>query len=212
MKIKTENIFSGILVVCALIVTILLLQKEFSGNNTDLNISIVDNWKELIPEYEKTNGNYSKVYLIEFFDYECPYCSILDATLDTIKSKYGNKIKIIRYHFPLNIHPLAYKAAIAAECANTQEMFDTLHKELMENQYRLNSINFTDIAMLIGIKDIEKFQRCVNEEETADVISHNVKLAKKFRVNGTPTLIINNKMISGSINAEEIEKIIKGFL
>ncbi|PJC56981.1 MAG: hypothetical protein CO025_15455 [Ignavibacteria bacterium CG_4_9_14_0_2_um_filter_37_13] len=212
MKIKTENIFTGILVVCALIVTILFLRKEFSGNNTELNFSIVDNWKELIPEDEKTNGNYSKVYLIEFFDYECPYCSILDATLDTIQLKYGDKIKIIRYHFPLNIHPLAYRTAIAAECAGSQEVFDSYHKELMANQYKLNSINFTEVARLIGIKDIEKFQKCVNEEKTADVISHNVKLGKKFKVNGTPTLIINNKMISGAINSEEIEKIIKEFL
>jgi len=82
----------------------------------------------------------------------------------------------------------------------------------MANQYKLNSINFTEVARLIGIKDIEKFQKCVNEEKTADVISHNVKLGKKFKVNGTPTLIINNKMISGAINSEEIEKIIKEFL
>lgn len=212
MKIKTENIFSGILVVCALIVTILFLRKEFSSNNKEIKFSIVDNWKELVPKNEKNNGKYSKVYIVEFFDYECPYCSVLDATLDTIQLKYGDKIKIIRYHFPLNIHPLAYKAAIAAECANNQEMFDAYHKELMANQYRLNSINFTDIARLIGIKDIAKFQKCVNEEKTADLISHNVKLAKKFNVNGTPTLIINNKMISGASNTEEIEKIIKGFL
>ncbi|MCZ7610347.1 MAG: DsbA family protein [Ignavibacterium sp.] len=212
MKIKTENILTGILVVCALIVTILFLRKEFSSKDTELNISIIDNWKELIPEDEETNGNYSKVYLIEFFDYECPYCSVLDATLDTIKSKYIDKIKIIRYHFPLNIHPLAYRTAIAAECAGSQEVFDIYHKELMANQYKLNSINFTEIARLIGIKDIEKFQKCVNEEETADAISQNVKLAKKFNVSGTPTLIINNKMISGAINTEEIEKIINEFL
>jgi protein-disulfide isomerase len=208
MKIKTENIFSGILVICALIVIILLLRKEFSGNNTELKFSIVGNWKELIPEDEKTNGNYSKVYLVEFFDYECPYCSILDATLDTIQSKYGDKIKIIRYHFPLNIHPLAYRTAIAAECAESQGMFDSYHKELMANQYKLNSINYTEVARLIGIKELGKFQKCVDEEETADVIANNVRLAKEYKVNGTPTLIINNKMISGAINTEEIEKII----
>jgi protein-disulfide isomerase len=208
MKIKTENIFSGILVICALIVIILLLRKEFSGNNTELKFSIVGNWKELIPEDEKTNGNYSKVYLVEFFDYECPYCSILDATLDTIQSKYGDKIKIIRYHFPLNIHPLAYRTAIAAECAESQGMFDRYHKELMANQYKLNSINYTEVARLIGIKELGKFQKCVDEEETADVIANNVRLAKEYKVNGTPTLIINNKMISGAINTEEIEKII----
>ncbi|HMN24908.1 MAG TPA: thioredoxin domain-containing protein [Ignavibacteriaceae bacterium] len=212
MKIKTENIFTGILVICALIVTILFLRKEFSSNNSKLNISIVENWKELISEDEKANSEYPKVYLIEFFDYECSYCSILDATLDTIQSKYGNKIKIIRYHFPLNIHPLAYRIAIAAECAGTQDVFDSYHKELMANQYKLNSINFTEVARLIGIKDIEKFQKCVNEEETADVISHDVQLAKKFNVNGTPTLIINNKMISGVVDSKEIEEIIKEFL
>jgi protein-disulfide isomerase len=208
MKIKTENIFSGILVICALIVIILLLRKEFSGNNTELKFSIVGNWKELIPEDEKTNGNYSKVYLVEFFDYECPYCSILDATLDTIQSKYGDKIKIIRYHFPLNIHPLAYRTAIAAECAGLQGSFEKYHKELMANQYKLNSINYTEVARLIGIKELGKFQKCVDEEETADVIANNVRLAKEYKVNGTPTLIINNKMISGAINTEEIEKII----
>lgn len=213
MKIKTENIFSGILVICALIVIILLLRKEFSSTDTKLNWSVVNNWKELIPEEEwKDENNKHKVYIVEFFDYECPYCSVLDATLDTIKSKYGDKIKIIRYHFPLNIHPLAYRTAIAAECAESQGMFDSYHKELMANQYKLNSINYTEVARLIGIKELGKFQKCVDEEETADVIANNVRLAKEFKVNGTPTLIINNKMISGAINTEEIEKIIKEFL
>lgn len=212
MKIKIENIFTGILVVCALIITILFLRKEFSGNNTKLNPSIVDNWKELIPEEGKVKSNKPKVYLIEFFDYECSYCSILDATLDTIQSKYGDKIKIIRYHFPLNIHPLAYRTAIAAECAGLQDSFEKYHKELMANQYKLNSINYTEVARLIGIKELGKFQKCVDEEETANVIANNVDLAKQFKVNGTPTLIINNKMISGATNTEEIEKIINEFL
>lgn len=139
-------------------------------------------------------------------------CNTLDATLDSIKLKYYDKIKIIRYHFPLNIHPLAYKAAIAAECAKIQNNFDNYHKVLMENQYRLNSINFSEIAQQIGIQDIEQFQKCLNNENTSDIIAKNVQLAKEFKINGIPTLVINNKMISGAVDYETIKKIIENFL
>lgn len=208
MKIKTENILTGILVICVVIVTFLFLRKEFAGK-TEISYTIVDNWKELIPADERENGSISKAYLIEFFDYECPYCSVVDTVLDSIQSKYDAKIKIIRYHFPLNMHPSAYKAAIAAECARDQGMFASYHKELMTNQFRLSSIDFNDIAILIGIKDLNKFQMCIDNEEPAGVISRNVQLAKRIGVNGTPTLIINDKMISGVIDADEIDKIIK---
>ncbi|MCL5031300.1 MAG: DsbA family protein [Bacteroidetes bacterium] len=212
MKAKIDNIFTSILVICALIVTFLIVRKEFLTGDQTINISSVDNWKELITHDGKIDTNSPKVYLIEFFDYECPYCNTLDATLDTIQSKYNDKIKIIRYHFPLNIHPLAYRAAIAAECASKQDYFDMYHKELMRNQYKLNSINFTEVARQIGIKDIGKFQKCVDHEETADIIAKNVQLAKEYKITGTPTLIINDKMISGVINSKTIEKIIKEFL
>lgn len=73
MKIKIENIFTGILVVCALIITILFLRKEFFRNNNSANIINIDNWKKLITKDEKLDSNNTKVYIIEFFDYECPY-------------------------------------------------------------------------------------------------------------------------------------------
>ena len=208
MKIKTGNILTGILVICVVIVTFLFLRKEFAGK-TEISYKVVDNWEELIPADEREKGSISKAYLIEFFDYECPYCNVVDTVLDSIQSKYDAKIKIVRYHFPLNMHPSAYKAAIAAECARDQGMFESYHKELMKNQYRLSSIDFNDIAILIGIKDLNKFQMCIDNEEPAGVISRNVQLAKRIGVNGTPTLIINNKMISGVIEVDEIDRIIK---
>lgn len=212
MKIKIDNIFTSILVICALIVTFLVLRKEFFTDDRTTNISSIANWEKLITYDGKIDTNNPKIYLMEFFDYECPYCNTLDATLDTIQLKYNDKIKIIRYHFPLSIHPLAYRAAVAAECANMQDYFDKYHKELMRNQYKLNSINFTEVAKQIGIKDIGKFQKCIDYEETADIIAKNVRIAKEYNITGTPTLIINNKMISGIVDSKAIEKIIKEFL
>lgn len=152
MKIKIENIFSGILVICALIVTFLLLRKEFFDNNKSINIIQVDNWEKLIVKDEKIDNENPKIYLIEFFDYECPYCNNLESTLDSIKLMYNDKIKLIRYHLPLNIHPHAYKSAIASECAKLQNNFDKFHKELMKNQYKLNNIDFIEVAKKLAFK------------------------------------------------------------
>ena len=212
MKIKIDNIFTIILVICALIITFLVLRKEFYTDDQTFIISSVDNWEKLLPHDVKMGTNNPKVFLIVFFDYQCPFCNTMDAILDTIKLKYNNKIKIIRYHFPLNIHPLAYHAAISAECANIQNSFDIYHKEIMKNQYKLNSINFAAIARKINIKDIGKFQKCIDNEETADIIAKDVQLAKDYKISGTPTLIINSKMISGVVDSKEIEKIINEFL
>jgi protein-disulfide isomerase len=179
-----------------------------------INLISIDNWENLIPDDLRRDTNKHQVFIFEFFDYECPFCGTLETILDTIKLKYNEKVKIIRYHFPLNIHPMAYKAAIAAECAGIQNYFDIYHKVLMKNQYKLSSINFIEIAKKINLNDIdiEKFQICIEKEETADIIAKAVLLAKNYKVIGTPTIIINNKMISGVVNSIEIEKIINEFL
>lgn len=206
MKFNLRNIFSGLLVICALIVTSLLLKKELF-NNKESTISTLNNWEYLIDGGKSIDAQ--KIYIIEFFDYQCPYCSILDATLDSIKSKFKNKVEMIRYHLPLSIHPLAYRLAIASECAKIQNNFENFHKALMENQYRLNSINIMELARHIGIKDLRQFQACVDEEKTLDIISNNIRLAKEYKINTTPTLIINDKIISGLIDLNAIEEIIK---
>lgn len=206
MKFNLGNIFNGLLVICALIVTSLLLKKEFF-NNKESAISTLTNWEYLIDGGKSIDAQ--KIYIIEFFDYQCPYCGILDATLDSIKSKFKNKVEMIRYHLPLSIHPLAYRLAIASECAKIQNNSESFHKALMENQYRLNSINIIELARQIGIRDLTQFQTCVDEEQTSNIILNNIKLAKDFNINSTPTLVINDIMILGMADLNTIEKIIQ---
>lgn len=121
-----NNIFTGILVLCALIITILILRKEFA-NRPHLQMSKVENWKELLGQGHWLGPKEAAIYFIEFFDYECPPCRSQEHSLDAILSKYKNEVAIIRYNFPSKTHENAYKAAIAAECAAKQGRYDVYH-------------------------------------------------------------------------------------
>lgn len=155
MKRETvSTIFTGVLVVCALVVTGLVIKREFfKDKGKKKKVQKIANWQVL-----KNGGHYywgnknSSVQIFEFFDFECPYCGDFEKTLDRIKENYGNKIALVKYNFPLEMHQFAYPAAIAAECAGSQNRYNKYHDLLFENQHNLQNIDWDSLAVEADIK------------------------------------------------------------
>jgi protein-disulfide isomerase len=147
------------------------------------------------------------VTIVEFSDFQCPYCSRLTPTLDQVKKKYGDKVRIVFRQFPLPMHPNAQKAAEAALCANDQGKFWQLHDAMFSNQSALGVDQLKAKAVELGLK-AEDFNKCLDSGAKAAVIEADKKAGSEAGVNGTPAMFINGRFLSGAVPFEQVSTVI----
>ncbi|MBI2124937.1 thioredoxin domain-containing protein [Candidatus Woesearchaeota archaeon] len=140
------------------------------------------------------------VTMVEFSDFQCPFCKKAnDEALKEVKDKYveAGKLKIVYRDFPLEFHPEAEVAAIAAECADEQGKFWEYHDLLFANQDSLSDANYKKWAVELGL-DEEEFNECYKGLEYLNEVRADMADGQKYGVSGTPAFFINGRMISGA--------------
>jgi protein-disulfide isomerase len=152
------------------------------------------------------------VTIEEFGDYQCPPCGALHPTLKTLKNEYGNRIKLVFYHFPLTqIHNHALEASYAAAAAGLQGKFWEMHNLLYENQSAWSEVgDFRPIAISfarqIGL-DTTRFTRDMNGLKVMALVSADEQRANALGVNSTPTVFINGQIIPNeNLTLEKLRK------
>ncbi len=134
------------------------------------------------------------ITIIEFSDFECPYCGrFFDETLPQIKTDYVDtgKVKIVYRDFPLQFHPEAMPAALAADCAGEQGKYYEYHNKLFENQDSLGVANFKAWASELGLNTVQ-FNSCLDTQKYANEINKDTQDGINAGVSGTPTFFIGN--------------------
>ncbi|MBD2296590.1 DsbA family protein [Anabaena sphaerica FACHB-251] len=163
--------------------------------------------KAIIGESPTTGSTQLKTVLIEFSDFECPYCAESQKTLKDLLAKYPNQFTLVYKHFPLvQIHDQALPAAKAAWAAHQQGKFWPYHDALFTNQKQLGESLYLDIAKNLKL-DLAKFN---SDRTLADkAIQQDLQMAYKLGLSGTPSFIINSKNVSGPVQLSEIESILE---
>ncbi len=135
----------------------------------------------------------AKLTLVEFFDYQCPYCARhFHQTFPQLVAEYvkTGKVKYVVRDFPLeSIHPMAFKAAEAAHCAAEQGKFWEMHQRLMANQGALDLKNLSLHAQAVGL-DVAAFAQCLNSGKHAAQIRQELDDGEKAGVEGTPAFFL----------------------
>jgi protein-disulfide isomerase len=147
------------------------------------------------------------VTIVEFSDFQCPYCSRLTPTLEQVKQKYGDKVRIVFRQFPLPFHQNAQKAAEAALCANDQGKFWQLHDAMFSNQAALGVDQLKAKAAELGLK-ADDFNKCLDSGAKAADIEADKKAGSAAGVNGTPAMFINGRFVNGAVPLEQITSVI----
>lgn len=143
------------------------------------------------------------VTLVEYGDYECPYCGMASPIVKTAQSTLGNQLRFVFRHFPLGeIHTHARLAAQAAEAAGTQGRFWEMHGTLFEHQDALEPEDLVGYAKSIGL-DIEQFTRDLEAGTFEKRVRDDFRSGARSGVNGTPTFFINGERYNGSWANEE---------
>jgi protein-disulfide isomerase len=164
-------------------------------------------WQTLTTERNPIIGRQTaKMTIMEFVDYQCPYCARVDPIIVDFATRHSSDVAVYRYNLPLQqIHPHAYQAAIAANCAEVQGVREPYQSALFLHQKEFATIDWTVLAKQNGVQDTEGFSRCVKEEKPRDHILKDIKTAESLGIEGTPSFIINGTLYTSGLNEEMLE-------
>jgi len=147
------------------------------------------------------------VTIVEFSDFECPYCVRAEATVKQVLDAYGDKVRLVYRDFPLPNHTRAGKAAEAAHCAGDQTKYWEMHEKLFASGNEIDVPHLKKYAGELKL-DQAKFDKCLDSGEKARVVEDHKKAGEEAGVSGTPAFFVNGRMISGAQPLEAFKKII----
>lgn len=151
------------------------------------------------------------ITIIEYTDFECPYCSKGVKTVNQVLKKYAGKVKLVFKNNPLDFHKQAVPAANAALAANKQGKFWEYHDLLFKNSSKLNEELFVKLAKDLKL-DMEKFDKDRNSDEITDQVELEKAEAESHKLRGTPSFLVNGIVIRGAQNLGYFSKVIDRLL
>ncbi len=146
------------------------------------------------------------VTIVEFSDYQCPYCRRVAPTVREVLSRYGDRVSFVFKDLPLSIHPQAAKAAEAARCAGEQGRYWDYHDALFAAS-ALHDAIFEELARSIGL-NVGRFQECLASRRQRAAVEADVRQAQALGISGTPAFLINGILLSGAQPLEAFTRII----
>ncbi len=149
------------------------------------------------------------VVIVEFSDFECPYCGGLFPTLKQVEKNYADKVRIVYRQFPLTqIHPHAQKAAEASLCAFEQQKFWEFHDSMFGNQQELSIADLKQRAVDLKL-DTSKFNQCLDSGKQVAAIQKDIQDGARAGVSGTPATFINGRLLGGNQPYSELKDVIE---
>ncbi|MET0591854.1 MAG: thioredoxin domain-containing protein, partial [Polyangiaceae bacterium] len=167
-------------------------------------------WKVPVGDSPTLGSDHALVTIVEFSDFQCPFCKKVEDTLKKVKDEYGDKVRFVWKHEPLPFHPRAEPAAqltIAAYKEKGAKGFWAAHAKLFEIQPKLEDSDLEGVAKDIGI-DVEKAKKAISTHKYKDVIDADADLADNMNASGTPHFFINGRRLVGAQPFEKFKAVI----
>jgi len=149
----------------------------------------------------------ARITLVEFSDFQCPYCAQAIHQLDAVLRAYPNQVKLIFKQYPLDFHPQASISAAAAVAAYQQGKFWEMHYALFANREKLSRKTILDLAMGLGL-DMNRFTADLDSPQTKKAVARDIEDGDRIGVDSTPTIYIDGQRYNGSLAFPAIKPII----
>ena len=165
---------------------------------------------EVAYDASRIRGNpKAKLVILEFSDFQCPYCQSVEPTLKRLLEKYDGQVSLSYRDFPLrDIHPLAESAAEAGRCAAEQNKFWEYHDVLFAHQSKFSHADLVQYAKELSL-DEARFEGCLASGRYRAQIEQDLQLGLRAGLNGTPGFIINGALLSGNLPQDSFEKAVR---
>lgn len=197
-QVKLTQVSAWVLTVCAVLSTIAVVHREFASNPAasaaialNQEPRYVEGWREALTIGLRAGSADAPLEVVEFADFQCPYCAKFEKTLEEVRAKYPDQVSVTLVHLPIPYHDFAESAARVAECAHAQGRFEEMRPLLFNQQQAFGLVPWTEFARQANISDVEQFDLCVADSRPVARIELGKRLAEKMDVRGTPTVLVN---------------------
>jgi protein-disulfide isomerase len=217
MKIKFDMVLTATLVVCSIVTTGVVLRREFlvpsvRATRAEQKPIWIANWRQYLSEGARLGSEAAPVQIIEFADFECPYCGSFHKTLAIVRQHYPTQVSLTYVHFPIPGHRFALPAARVAECAGDQGRFEAMYSQLFDGQESFGLKPWSDYAAAAGVPDLAAFDACIRRTDSVRRIEGGKQLGAQLDIQATPTLIINGWKLAHPPSADELDAMVKATL
>lgn len=204
---KLMDVLNIVLALCAITITVLVVRRElFSpARGPSLKPIAVAAWERVFDGGEIVGDPAAPVRVIEFVDFECPFCRQATLRLNDLLARFPDKLAVSYRNYPLtSIHPDAQAAAVAAVCAAQQGRFKAMHDALYEGQERLPAGKWVQFAVEAGVADTAQFGQCLGDASALAKVKADRALGDSIGVDRTPAFVIDGKLHLTGIDALDI--------
>jgi len=199
-----SSLTNGLLVACALVVTSLVVRQDLFPSTSQAPFGrrteprSVAHWQGYAAYGHRLGAAGAPVKVVVFSDFQCPACRLLADELKTLRAEHPAQLTVIYRHAPLAIHPAAFSAAVASECAASQGRFEAFNDALFADQTSVGSIPWSRFAERAGVPDLAAFDRCVSAGRSSGSVARDTLAAHELGVVATPTFLVNGTLIRGT--------------
>jgi protein-disulfide isomerase len=146
------------------------------------------------------------VTLVAFSDFECPFCRAASATVEELRARYADQLRVVFMHHPLDMHARALPAAVAAECAGEQGRFWEMHDRLFSLS-SLDGQDFTQLGKAIGLAEAP-FEACRSSERPKQVVAAHREQLRALSIKSAPVFFVNGHLVRGAASRAKFETLI----
>jgi predicted DsbA family dithiol-disulfide isomerase len=206
-----------VLVICAILTTALRLRDARATPNSPLPTvsdsggnriapKTVANWRIYADAGNRMGPTNAAVTIVEFSDFQCPFCRRAAPTLRALRRRYPEDIAVVYRHFPGHQYSLA--AAVAAECAGNAGYFEPYHDMLFAQAESIGKKPWSRFATEVGVRDTLRFSKCLRDQAVTHAVLRDTLAATALSVRGTPTFLINDLEVTGYREADLIRYVV----
>ncbi len=218
MRYRASQLVTGVLVICAVAVAAAVVNREFlsdmrSGNGISKEPREIPDWEELLSSGLWIGPPEATAVIVEFADFQCPFCADVSKHLKVLRGRYGDEIGVLYRHFPLSaIHPHAFDAAVGAECAAKQDSFAEFHDFLFSAQEAIGNVGWEILAEEAGVPSVAEFVACKSEDWAVKRVLEDVFLADRLGLTWTPSIIVNGTLLPGTPSLDTLDAYVRTVL
>jgi protein-disulfide isomerase len=210
---KRFDFTTTFLVVCAGTMTTLAVHNAWPATRARVSAPEppreLPNWQTLATASRAVDATRGPLTIIEFSDFQCPFCRELVANLDAVQREHPDSIRVVFRHSPLiRVHPFAWTMAVASECARRQGRFAEFYHAAFDRQDSIPRLPAAAFGQRAGVADTVAFNSCVAREETAPIVRADLATAESLHVRGTPGVIVNGRLYAGSPPLSELRTVV----
>lgn len=209
MKLTRSDILFGALVTWTMVASTLVVRGMHRSHEAPIIASPIStrvtNWRTVASSGFDFGPRDAPTTIVVFSDFQCPYCRQFSLVIDSLRQRRPD-VRIVDRQLPIEgLHPQAFVAAIAAECARDVGRYAELRSEMFHHPGLIMDEQWNMLGSAAGVRDLRRFVQCISQREHAEEVRRDVAVAKELGIEATPTVLINDRLVSGFQSLSQLE-------